>query len=201
MQTVLIWASNILVFSAYLSYEWAMVKGRAKPHRTTRLVIFVIVILGFLSMYAQGDRVVVWFLGICSVQSLIMLLMSFKYGMGFERRHSRTGATHLFVDILCLIIAAVGIVLWRITSNPALALYAAVSADFVGMIPALIKTYRMPETEYWLSYLFDLLAILATGFAIQNGGFNEYLYPVYLFVINSIMMFLIFRPKLLSKRI
>lgn len=132
-----------MIFSSYLAYEWGMIKGWARPHRTTRLVIFVIVILGFLSLYAQGDRVVVWFLGICSVQSLIMLIMSFKYGMGGWAKE----------DLLALVIAIVGIVTWQVTDNPVLGLYAAVTADLAGMIPALIKTYRLPDSEYWLSYV------------------------------------------------
>ena len=186
MQNVLIWASNVLIFSSYLAYEWAMVTGKAKPHRTTRLVIAIIVILGFLSMYAQGDRVVVWFLGICAVQSLVMLFMSLKWGMGGWAKE----------DILALIIALIGIVFWKITNNPALGLYAAVTADLAGMIPALIKTYKFPQTEHWLPFAFDLSAILLTGLAIQNGGFNDYLYPVYLFLVNGLMMiFLLRKPS------
>lgn len=185
MQSFLIWASNILVFSSYLAYEWAMIKGKAKPHRTTRLVLFIIVILGFFSMYAQGDRVVVWFLGICAFQSLIMLLMSIKYGMGGWAKE----------DIIALLIALIGIVTWRVTDNPALGLYAAIVADFAGMVPALIKTYKLPQTEYWLTYVFDLSAILLTGLAIQNGGFNNYLYPVYLFLVNALMMIFLLRKQ------
>ncbi|MFH1909807.1 MAG: hypothetical protein ABIJ72_01255 [bacterium] len=186
MQTALIWASNILVFSSYLAYEWAMIKGRARPHRTTRLVLSVIIILGFFSMYAQGDRVVVWFLGICAVQSFVMLIMSIKWGMGGWAKN----------DLLALAIAIIGIVTWQVTDNPVLGLYAAVTADLAGMIPALVKTYHLPNTEYWLTYVFDLSAILLTGFAIQNGGFNDYLYPVYLLLVNSLMMiFLLRRPK------
>jgi len=185
LHNLLIWLSNIFIFSSYLSYEWAMIKGRAKPHRTTRLVLFIIVILGFLSLYAQGDRTVVWFLGICAFQSLVMLIMSIKYGMGGWAK----------IDILCLVIALIGIVLWRITSNPALGLYGAIIADIAGMIPALLKTYRLPKTEYYLTYVFDLVAILLTGLAIQNGGFNEYLYPVYLFLVNSLMLVFILRTR------
>jgi hypothetical protein len=186
MQNVLIWASNILVFSSYSIYEWAMIKGRAKPHRTTRLVLFVITALGFFSVYAQGDRAVAWFLGICAVQSLVLLLMSIKIGMGGWAK----------IDILCLAIALIGIILWKVTSNPVLGLYGAVTADLAGMIPALIKTYKLPNTEYWLGYVFDLAAILLTGLAVQNGGFNEYLYPVYLFAVNIVMLLFILRPRI-----
>lgn len=191
MQNTLIWISNILVFSSYLTYEWAMIKGKAKPHRTTRFVLLVITTLGFLSVLAQGDIAVVWFLGICSFQSLVMFLMSFKYGMGGWAK----------IDIASLLIAIIGIVLWRITDNPALALYAAVTADFAGMVPALIKTYRLPDTEYYLTYVFDLSAIVMTSLAIRGGGFNEYLYPVYLLLVNGVMLIFIVRPKMVHKAV
>ena len=183
---LLIWLSNIFIFSSYLTYEWAMIKGRAKPHRTTRLVLFIIVVLGFLSLYVQGDRTVVWFLGICAFQSLVMLIMSIKYGMGGWAK----------IDILCLVIALIGIVLWKVTANPALGLYGAITADIAGMIPALIKTYRLPKTEYYLTYVLDLTAILLTGLAVQSGGFNEYLYPAYLFLINAVMLIFILRKRI-----
>lgn len=186
MQLLLIWLSNLLVFSSYLIYEWAMVKGKAKPHRTTRLVLFLIMVLSFFSLYAQGDRVVTYFLGICAIQSFVMLIMSIWYGMGGWDK----------IDIVCLVIALIGIVLWKVTNNPALALYAAVAADLFGMVPSLIKTYRFPDTEYWLSYVFDLSAILLTGLAIRNGGFNEYLYPVYLLLVNGLMLSFIFKKNI-----
>jgi len=186
MQTALIWASNVFVLASYLTYIWATVKGRAKPHRTTRFVLLIIIAIGFLSLYAQGDRVVVWFLGICLLGSITEFILSLKYGMGGWAP----------ADIVCLIIASIGIVLWRITSNPALALYATVAADFAGMVPSLIKTYHFPQSEYWLSYLFDIIAIAFTILAIQHGSFNEYLYPVYLIIVNLAMQGLMFRRRL-----
>lgn len=185
MQTVLVLLSSIFILASYSIYEWAMVKGRAKPHRTTRLVLLIITALGFSSLFAQNDRVVAIFLGICAIQSLVMFLMSFKWGMGGWAK----------TDIVCLMIALVGIVLWKVTSNPVLGLYGAVGADLAGMIPALIKTYRLPDTEYSPTYIFDLIAITLTALAIRNGGFNEYLYPAYLLAVNALMLVFILRPK------
>jgi len=102
-------------------------------------------------------------------------------------------------DILCLVIALAGIVVWKITDRPALGLYAAILADFAGMVPALLKTYRLPETEYWLSYIFDVAAAILTLFAIRNWGLTDFSYPLYLVVINALMLALTFRPKSIPK--
>lgn len=185
MQNTLVLLSSISVFLSYLIYEWAMVKGKAKPHRTTRLVILIITALGASSLFAQNDRVVSVFLGICAVQSLVMFVMSLKWGMGGWAK----------IDIISLLIALAGIILWRITDNPVLALYAAVIADGAGMVPALVKTYKHPDTEYYLPYIFDLVAIALTIIAISNGGINEYIYPAYLVVVNSLMMAFLLRKN------
>lgn len=147
--------------------------------------MLVITTLGFFSSLAQGNTSVVWFLGVCTFHSLIMFLMGIKYGIGGWAKE----------DILALIIAIIGIVIWQVTDDPVLGLYAAITADLIGMIPALIKTYKLPNTEYYLTYILDLAAILLTGLAVQNGGFNEYLYPAYLFAVNAVMLIFILRPK------
>jgi len=153
-------------------------------------VLLLITALGTASLFANQDRVAIWFLSICAVCSLIIFLLSLKYGMGGWEK----------IDILCLVIAIIGIVVWQITDSPALGLYASILADFVGMIPALIKTYRLPHTEYYLSYIFDVSAALFTLLAIQKWEIEGYAYPMYIFVINSIMLLLILRPKNKSKR-
>ena len=190
MQQAFILISSILVFCSYLIYEWSIVVGKTKPHRTTRLVILIISILGTYSLFAVHDRVAFWLLLICAIQSAVVFLMSFKWGMGGWAK----------IDIVCLLIALIGIVVWKLTNNPALGLFAAVTADFVGMIPALIKTYRLPHTEYWLSYIFDISAAIFTLFAITEWRAVGFTYPLYIALINLAMLILIFRPKLSLSR-
>lgn len=186
MQNLLILISSILVFLSYLIYEWSIVVGKTKPHRTTRFVSLMITALGASSLFAVHDRVAFYLLAICAVQSLVVFLLSFKWGMGGWAK----------IDIACLVIALIGVTVWKLTDNPALGLFASVAADFVGMIPALIKTYRRPETEYWLSYIFDISAAIFTLLAIQKWQPVGFVYPLYIAVINIVMLTLIFRHKL-----
>lgn len=177
--------SSILVFIAYLIYGWSIVVGKTKPHRTTRLVLLLITVLGTASLFAGHDRVAIWLIGICAISSLIIFLLSFKYGMGGWAK----------TDLVCLAIAIIGIITWQVTDNPALGLYASVMADFVGMIPALLKTYRLPHTEYYFSYILDVLAGLFTLFAIQKWEVQGFAYPLYIFIINFVMLLLIVIPR------
>lgn len=98
-------------------------------------------------------------------------------------------------DIVCLLAALLGIGMWKITQNPVLALYFAIGADFIGMIPALIKTYHFPKTEVWTFYLLDVFAASFSLLALRQWTVEEYSYPVYIILINFIMVLLIVRPQ------
>lgn len=189
MQNIYITISSILIFASFVVYEWSIIKGGTKPHRTTRLVLLIITSLGAISLLTQQDKVAIWLIGISAVQCLIVFLLSLKYGMG---GWSKT-------DLLCLFIALIGIITWKITNNPALGLYASVIADFTGMIPTLVKTYRSPDTEYLPVYILDILATVFTLLAIRNWQIQGFLYPLYLFVISLTMLLLITRPTLHKK--
>ncbi len=185
LQHFFILISSILVFLSYIAYDWSILTGGAKPHRTTRFVLLLITILGTSSLFASHDTVAIWLIGISAVNCIVVFALSLKYGMGGWAPS----------DIICLLIALVGIVTWRLTDNPALGLYAAVVADFAGMIPTLIKTYRYPDSEYGLMFLLDVSADSLILLAITNWQFQNYLYPLYLLIINMVMTFLTQRMK------
>jgi hypothetical protein len=99
-------------------------------------------------------------------------------------------------DLICLAVALFGIILWKTTDNPSLALYCSIGADLTGMIPAIIKTYRLPDTEIWQFYLLDVFAAFFSLLALTIWNIQGFSYPIYIFVINLVMVLLVLRPKL-----
>ncbi len=189
MQNTYILISSILALISPLIYARAIFKGEAKPHRTTRLVLLIITGLTTASLFAQHNNVAIWLAGVSTIQSIIIFALSLKRGMG---GYSKS-------DIICLIIALVGIVLWQVTKNPVIALYFAILADFTGMVPAILKTYKFPETEI---YQFFLLDVFAGGFsllAVKGWALADVSYPIYILIINMFMVLLILRPNFTSK--
>lgn len=178
--------SSLTALISPLVYARAILKGEAKPHRTTRLVLLLITSLTTASLFAQGDRVAIYLAGISTFQSILIFILSLRYGMGGWAK----------TDLLCLFISLLGIILWKTTSNPTLALYAAIAADFTGMVPALIKTYHFPETEVWSFYLMDVFAAFFNLLALRGWTLKEFSYPIYIMLINLGMVFLVIRPKL-----
>lgn len=187
MQNIFILISSILALISPIVYARAILKGEARPHRTTRLVLLIITALTTASLFAQHNSVAVWLAGVSTFQSIIIFALSLKWGMG---GYSKS-------DIICLIIAFVGIILWQITKIPVVALYFAISADFMGMVPAIIKTYKFPHTEVYLFFLLDVFAGIFSLMAIRQWTVAEVSYPVYILLINLIMVLIIIRPHYL----
>jgi hypothetical protein len=167
-------------------YAQAILRGEARPHRTTRFVLLLITSLTTASLFAQHNQVAIWLAAASTLQALLIFVLSIKYGMGGWAK----------ADLLCLGIALAGIVLWQTTHNPVLALYAAILADFTGMVPALIKTYRFPDTEIASFYVLDVFAAGFSMLALSIWTPQEYSYPVYIMVINLCMTLLVLRPLL-----
>lgn len=182
---VLIILSSILGFVGPVIYIASILHGTAKPHRTTRLVLFLISILGTISMFLIKDYANVWLFASYTVGNFILFLLSIKYGVGGWARG----------DIFCLFIACAGIVVWQVSDNPVIALYASVLADGVGFIPTLFKTYIYPHTEVWQFYFCDLFASVLIIIAHDSITFNEMLYPLYLVVVNMLMIVFIARKR------
>ncbi len=185
MKEIFLALSVVSEIAAYLFYARAILKKEARPHRTTRFVLLILSNLTVLSLFAQSNSVAIWLAGVYALFSWLLFLLSFKYGMG---GWSKT-------DILCLVIALFGIVTWKITNNPALALYSAIFADFTGMIPTLIKSYYHPKTEVWY---FFFLAGFGAGLnllAIHEWTLQQYAFPLYILLINIVMVSLLLRSK------
>lgn len=191
MKIFFIFLSSSLALISPLIYAKAILKGQAKPHRTTRFVLLIITLLATASLLAQHDTVAVWLAGVSALQAILLFILSIKHGMGGWAK----------IDVLCLIIALAGIVIWQTTKEPALALYASIAADFTGMIPAIIKTYKYPHTEIWSFFLLDVFAAIFSLLAVKAWTVQEFSYPLYIMIINSLMVLLIMRPKFLRKYI
>lgn len=190
MSTTFIFLSSLLAFISPLIYAKAILKGQARPHRTTRFILLLITSLATASLFAQQDTVAVWLAGVSTLQAILLFILSINHGMGGWAK----------IDVLCLLLALAGIALWQITKEPSLALYAAITSDFTGMVPAIIKTFKYPKTEIWSFFLLDVFAAIFSLLALKAWTLQASSYPLYIMIINSIMVILVIRPKLVQRQ-
>ena len=181
MSSLFIFLSSLLVLISPIVYARAILRGEARPRRTTRFVLLVIALLSTASLFANHDTVAVWLAAVTTLQAIIVFALSIKYGMGGFAK----------LDLLCLVIALAGIVAWRMTDNPLLGLYFSLLADFTGVIPTIVKTYRLPKTEIATFFVLDSFAACFTLLAIPIYTIGDIAYPIYILMINTLMTSLI----------
>lgn len=180
MKNVFLVLSIVLPIYSPIPYIRSILAGITKPHRTTRLVYFVIGILTTLALFASGDRIALWISAVSTLQAIVLFYLGIMHGIGGWTKK----------DILCLILALSGIVLWQTTNNPIMGLYFGIAADFAGTIPTIIKTYHLPETENWQFYALDTLAGICNMLALSSFTPAAYSYPLYLILVNGLITLL-----------
>lgn len=167
-----------------LAYIRSIFSGRTVPQRMTRLLMLLITGLSFGSLLADGDTSGVWLALASFAQAGIVWALSFRYGMGGRDK----------LDFICFCLCFAGIAVWWATGDALLGLLAFIAADFVAVLPALVKTIRLPHTELGLFYGLDVIAA-ALILLVGPYGWQAVLYPAYLLVINGVFVLAIRRTK------
>ena len=185
MQHVLLGLVIVLEVISVTSYMYSIVRQGTRPHRVTRFVLLVVLGLNFFSVvFAGGNLGSVLLSGFMVVQAVAVCALSIKRGMG--------GAS--VFDIACLVIALAGVLGWKLTNNPTVGIICAISADQIAYLPAMVKTWRYPESE---SPWFYVLGGIGAGISLVSYAITPAsAFQIYL-VLNCLMMVgLIYRRRL-----
>lgn len=169
---------------------YAVFKSGYKPQRMTRF-IYVLMTLMFVSTLAsQGSWDALYLAGTQAIGTILFFILSLKYGMGGMNR----------LDLFTFFGFLVSLVVWKMTSNPTLALYLAILTEAIGFIPTIEKTWRMPWTEDWRFYFSDVLAGAFSILSVSVVSLENYAFPLYIFLLNLLAMILIiWRGKVVSR--
>ena len=184
-QIILISLSSTLILINPIFYARAMFKGNAIPHRTTLFVIALLATISAVALFAAHDKVAIYLAAASAIQSTFLFILSIKYGMGGWEK----------TDLLCLVIALIGIVLWRTTENPLVGLYFAILADFAGMVPTILKTIKWPQTEILSLFVIDIIAAVFSLLALNSFKLAELSYPLYILHMNLVMAIIMVYPR------
>jgi hypothetical protein len=150
--------AGVLAIVQVIPYIVSIFRGHTKPERMTYFIWFVVDALAISSYIAVGARTTIWVGLVYVITGLLIFLLSLKYGMGGFNK----------LDILCLVSAATGIVIWVTTDSALLALCFSTFAGTIGYLPTIKKAYLYPETENTLSWTICSFTSVLNIFALAT---------------------------------
>ena len=181
------WIIGTLILSLIspVSYTRSMLAGKAKPHRVTRLIVWLASVAGILGVIHSSSLSGKIFAGIFLARASYLLVMTIIYGVG--------GATKL--DKYCLVLGILALLVYVTTRNGLLTISLGILADLIGYIPTFVKTYHQPSSEDPVFFTIEGLASLLGVFAVWQLS-AAILLPLYFTLCSAAVDLLIFRKQL-----
>ncbi|MFA4833863.1 MAG: hypothetical protein WC619_03380 [Patescibacteria group bacterium] len=162
--------SGLAILISFLPYIRDIFSGKTKPERISWLIWAGLGLISLFSQFAKGASYSLIMTGAQAVGDLFIFLLAIKYGLGgFLKR-----------DIAALIGAGLGLFLWYITKEAAVALFIVIFVDAIGVVLTVIKSYEKPKTETISAWVFTFIGGFLGCLAV--GGFNFILlvFPFYI---------------------
>jgi hypothetical protein len=156
-------------------------KHKTKPERATWWVWLAIDIIAFAAQVGAGST---WSLlmtgaGIVSIGLIAFLSLSYGYGRLQYR------------DIISLVGAAGGIILWKLTKDPLFALVIIIIVDLLAVWLTVAKTWKAQHTETLISWVLSGFSAILGLLAVGKLNFTQLLYPVYASAVCGLMVWII----------
>lgn len=169
-------------------YILKTLKGEVRPNRITWFLWGVIPIIAYSIQSGENTGLSSLFTLAVGIGPLLIFCATFFNTKSYWKINR--------VDLICLSASILSIVLWISTKNPLLALSLSIGADFLAGVPTLIKSYRDPESENYLNFLFGAIAAILTLTIIGNWNFLTYGFAVFILGMNVVITFLLLvRPS------
>jgi hypothetical protein len=168
LKEIFVWLSAIFSLGAYLPYiKEIIANGSVRPNRASWLVWWVIDAVMVWALWSAKAYHAVPMFAAFTVGTTIVLILSLRKGEGEFSRF----------DYLYMIIALIGIILWRVNaeSNPAFSVAANMLAATMATIPTFRKSFLNPKSEdpltwslFFVGGFFNILSIPTPSFV--NSG-------------------------------
>lgn len=183
IKLVLTIISALLFAIAFFPYIRSILRGQTKPSKASWLIwasLDIITIIGMYYKDAVNGQIITAVVGGC-----IVFALSLHYGT--------PGWTKL--DKWCIAGAVLGVVLWLVFNEPVFGIVVSNAVMFIGSFPTFRTAWIDPSKEDKKAWTIFWLSCVAQMFAIPAFTFADVTQPLTFFVVESIMMYLIFLRK------
>jgi hypothetical protein len=161
-------------------------RGRVQPNRVSWFIWAVSPLIAFAAQFQQG-------VGISSLMTFMvgfMPLLVFIASFFNKKSYWKISRS----DLYCLGLALLGLILWGITRVGNIAILFSIMSDGFGSLPTVLKSWKNPHSESPGVYFFAMMQSLITISTLRTINFENFAFPVYIFLIDFILFVLIRFP-------
>lgn len=170
--------SGFLSVVMYIPYLRDIFRHTTKPERASWLIWSMLGGIAFFSQLAKGATDSLWLTGVQTLGVFLIFLLSIRYGMGGLARR----------DIIALVAAGVGLILWYVTNEAAIALIFVIIIDAIGGWLTALKAYEDPASETLITWLLSGTSGIFAALAVGSLNYVLLAYPIYIAIINYIVV-------------
>lgn len=177
MHNLLAVVSGIVAVLGGLPYIRDILRHKTKPNTVTWFtwsLLNIITAIAALSGHAYQTAIFAFATGGCTT---LITLLSLKDGI----------KKYTIFDIVCQVLAIVGIIAWRLTDRPALAVVLTIVASSLASLPTIRHAWIAPKEETWQFFAIDGLSGLLASLSVQSFSFLAVAFPLYIVLDDALI--------------
>lgn len=173
------WLSLALTVISYIPYVVSVWRGNTRPHVVGWAIWALVSLIAAAGQFSGMAGAGSWATFLSSTFCVLIAVMAaLQKGDKSITRH----------DIMLFVLALAALPLWYVTSNPLSAVLLVTMIDASGYIPTLRKSWKAPHQEMPLHYIISNFKHVFSIAAMTVYSLTTMVYPVALFVLNSLLI-------------
>jgi hypothetical protein len=173
----------VISFFGGIPYLVGTIRGKVRPNKVTWFLWALAPLIAFAAEIKQGIGLQAWMTFAIGFSPLLIFIASFLSKNAYWKLTR--------FDLACGFFSVAGLILWYFSKNPNVAIFFAILSDALAATPTVIKSFKYPETENALAFLATVIGVVFTLLTIKTWNFAYASFPLYIFVADSLIFFLI----------
>lgn len=169
-------AAAIMV-GGMVPYILDIIKGKTQPNLVSWITWTLLTCIGTFAALSEGAVTTAILSGASTVSTLLVVILGIRNGI---KRYT-------LLDIVCQVLAILGIILWQTTQDASVAIAIVVFTDMIACLPTIRHAWRSPHAETWPTFATGAVGAGITIFTITHMSFAALAYPLWLVGANLLI--------------
>lgn len=169
-------------------YLKSIILGSTKPNLVSHFIWMLAPFIGVFFQIKAGAGLSALVIFMAGFSSFLIVIISLFKKNGYWKLNN--------FDTICGLFSLTALVFYIFTHNLAISILFAILSDSLAYIPTIKKTWNFPNTETGSLYIGGILSNFLGLLTITNWAFPIYSFSISIIVLNSLVLFSIYRKKI-----